>query len=198
MVLLRHLHAQAICYFLLNFSCQEVESKTGGRQTGLKATQTNRGHESRLFGCFYGGDIRITRQKGGQPRPAAEHARAEKTRDVLVEYLFLSLFIASSGSASEISKAADCGPAPPGGRAQRALSFPHTSLVFSRILAPIPLWSLSVCCLLLQSAPWASVTELYSARHFAAQQLRDSCARQAGLFKSLSGAFPLCNFVVEW
>ena len=63
--------------------------------------------------AFDGGDARITRQKGGLPRLAAEHTQAGKTRDALAEYLFLPLFIASSGSESEISKTADRGARSP-------------------------------------------------------------------------------------
>lgn len=85
----------------------KIQDKRETDWPGLEVGADRGAHKSSLPILFDGGDIRIMRQKWGQPCSAAEQAQAEETRDALVEYLFLALFIASSGSESEIGKAAD-------------------------------------------------------------------------------------------
>lgn len=71
------------------------------------------GHRSGLLLChFYGRAIRIMRA-GREARLALQlNTQAERTRDALMEYLSLTLFIASSGAESEISTAAERWDAP--------------------------------------------------------------------------------------
>lgn len=71
--------------------------------------------------------------EGRQCCSAAEHAQAERTRDALMEYLFLALFIASSVAESESSKAADRWTSPTcpiAAEALQVLRLSHVSLCF--------------------------------------------------------------------
>lgn len=93
---------------LLPFKC--FLPRHGIRQIGCSCdVGTDKdGHRAVIFYHFYGRAIRIMRAEG---RPGLlcswTHTQAARTRDALMEYLFLTLFIASSGAESEISKAAD-------------------------------------------------------------------------------------------